>query len=60
MSKSNKQNKTYYGLFYKSQGRWVGPYANEVGTKKQILTTNKLVKSSLKAKTEIRKVQFVA
>jgi hypothetical protein len=54
-----KINKTYYGLFYKSQGRWVGPYADRIGTKLQISKVNKLVKSSLKAKTELRKVKFI-
>lgn len=55
-----KTNKTYYGLFYKSQGRWVGPYNNTIGTKNEILETNNLVKEYLKAKTELRRVKFVS
>lgn len=54
-----KTNKTYYGLFYKSQGRWVGPYADTVGTKTQINEVTNLVKPSLKAKTQLRRVKFV-
>ena len=53
-----KTNKTYYGLFYKSQGSWVGPYNNTVGSKSKIVEINNLVKSSLKAKTQLRKVKF--
>jgi len=52
-------NKQYYGLFYKSHGNWVGPYADAVGTKKQINEVNKLVKASLKSKTQLRRVKFV-
>jgi len=54
-----KTNRKQYGLFYKSQGRWVGPYNNTIGTKNEITQVNNLVKSSLKSKTDIRKVKFV-
>lgn len=52
-------NKQYYGLFYKSHGTWVGPYADAVGTKQQITEVSKLVKASLKSKTQLRRVKFV-
>ncbi len=54
-----KTEKAQYGLFYKSQGRWVGPYGNTVGSKERINKVNKLVKSSLKARTQLRKLKFV-
>ena len=52
-------NSIKYGLFYKSQGRWVGPYQNKIGNKQEMLKTNRLVKSSLKAKTSLRQLKFV-
>jgi len=56
--KLNKTNKEYYGLFYKSQGRWVGPYADMVGTKNQMASLVKSVKTSLKSKTQLCKLKF--
>jgi hypothetical protein len=53
-----KTNRKQYGLFYKSQGHWVGPYDNTIGTKNEITQINNLVKPVLKSKTEIRKVKF--
>ena len=53
---SNNNNSIRYGLFYKSQGNWVGPYKNKIGNKQEMLKTNRLVKSSLKSKITFRTV----
>ena len=61
--KKNINSKIYYGLFYKSQGKWVGPYMNVVLNPKQVGSYVKNLlprdKAVLKSKTQLRKLQFV-
>lgn len=60
-----KKQKTnvYYGLFYKSQGRWVGPYMNIVLNSNQVTSYVKNLlpvdRARLKSKTTLRKLTFV-
>jgi len=51
-----KTNKKHYGLFYKSHGKWTGPYAGVTTSKKNVTNYSNLVKSSLKSKITIRKI----
>ena len=60
-----KKQKTnvYYGLFYKSQGRWVGPYMNTVLNSNQVQAYVKNLlpadRARLKSKTTLRRLTFV-
>lgn len=58
-----KNSNTYYGLFYKSHGRFVGPYMNVVLNSTQVESYVKNLlpadRARLKAKTQLRKLQFV-
>jgi hypothetical protein len=45
-----------YGLFYKSRGKWTGPYKEIVTSKKNVTNYSNLVKSSLKSKITFRTV----
>jgi len=53
-----KLNTKKYGLFYKSRGRWTGPYAGLVASKDTIHRELKLVRNVLKSKLSVRKVKF--
>jgi hypothetical protein len=50
------KNERKYGLFYKSRGKWTGPYAGITTTKKKVTNYSNLVRRSLKSKITIRKV----
>ena len=50
--KTNKK----YGLFYKSRGKWTGPYAGITTSKKNVTNYSNLVRRSLKSKITIRRV----
>ena len=52
---SNNTNKRF-GLFYKSHGKWTGPYAGIVTSKEKVTNYSNLVKRSLKSKITVRKV----
>lgn len=58
------QDKTYYGLFYKSAGRWVGPYGGTIYTEKQRRTYVKngyllSHKATLKSQVKFQKLRVV-
>jgi hypothetical protein len=50
-----KKNKKY-GLFYKSRGKWTGPYAGIETSKLNITNYSNLVKNVLKSKILFREV----
>jgi len=50
------KNTKKYGLFYKSRGKWTGPYAGVTTSKKNVTNYSNLVKRSLKSKIIIREV----
>ena len=52
---SNTTNKKF-GLFYKSHGRWTGPYAGIVASRENVTNYSNLVKRSLKSKITVRRV----
>ena len=53
---SNTTNNKRYGLFYKSRGKWTGPYAGIVTSKANVTNYSNLVKRALKSKLTIRRV----
>ena len=53
MSNTNTKR---YGLFYKSHGKWTGPYAGIVTSKPNVTNYSNLVKRSLKSKLTVRRV----
>lgn len=52
MSNNNKR----YGLFYKSRGKWTGPYAGIVTTKANVTNYSNLVRRALKSKITVKQV----
>jgi hypothetical protein len=57
--KINKNTQKYYGLFYKSHGEWIGPWFQEILTKKQIREELPGLRRVLKSKVIAKKVKFV-
>lgn len=58
----SKLNKARFGIFYKSRGKWVGPYAGTTFTKYTVSRNPvkediRLLRSILKSKIEVRRVK---
>ena len=59
---SNSKNKQRFGVFYKSHGKWTGPYAGATFTKytvsrNPIKSEVELLRSILKSKIQVRPVK---
>ena len=58
---SRKNTTVVYGLFYKSHGKWIGPYANKRwNSLNSANVARKTAMKTLKSKVSVRKVNVVS
>lgn len=65
--KNKPQNKSYFGLFYKKNGKWAGPYNKEIWTLDDMYSEQRTPaiilqnrKQVLKCKVEWRRVMWIS